>query len=134
MVKINAKNERIKRKFFTWLKEAAGCCDSTIINIEKAILLYEDFTKQADFVSFCPDKAIKFKKWLSKREFRGKLISLTTYHTYLRYLRKFFSWLSWQSGYRSKITPDIVGYLRISEKEESLRNISPEITLHWNMC
>lgn len=120
MVRVNIKNERIKRKIFTWLKEADGCCDSTISNIEKAILLYEDFTKQADFTTFNPDRAINFKKALIKREYRGKPISITTYHTYLRYLRKFFSWLSWQVGYKGKITPDIVSYLKISEKEERI--------------
>ena len=120
MVKINPKNEKIKRKFFQWLKDADGCCQATIDNIEKAILLYEDFTRQADFVTYNSDKAIDFKKSLSKREHRGKIISLTTYHTYLRYLRKFFTWLSWQSGYRSKITLDKIKYLNIGEKEEKI--------------
>jgi hypothetical protein len=58
IVKINVKNEKVKRKCFTWLKHADGCCDSTINNIEKSILLYEDFTKQADFATFNPDKAM----------------------------------------------------------------------------
>lgn len=120
MVRVNIKNERVKRRFFTWLKEAEGSCESTINNMEKSILLYEDFTKQADFTTFNPDKAMKFKKSLIKREYRGKPISITTYHTYLRYLRKFFSWLSWQPGYKSKITPDIVSYLKISEKEKRI--------------
>ena len=53
-------------KFFKWLKEADGCCDSTVNNVEKAILLYEDFTKQADFATFNSAKAIEFKKWLKK--------------------------------------------------------------------
>jgi integrase/recombinase XerD len=119
-MKPNIKNERIKRKFFKWLKEANGCCNATANNVEKAILLYEDFTKQVDFSTYKPDKAIDFKKWLKKREFRGKTISLTTYHTYLRHLRKFFAWLSWQAGYKSKITPDLVDYLTISEKEERI--------------
>jgi integrase len=120
MMKANIKNERVKRRFFTWLKEAEGCCDSTVNNTEKAILLYEDFTKQADFTTFNPDRAIDFKKWLAKREFRGKPNSVTTYHTYLRYLRKFFTWLSWQPGYKSRITPDLVSYLKISEKDERI--------------
>jgi integrase/recombinase XerD len=119
-MKINVKNERVKRKFFTWLRDAEGLCDSTIDGIEKAILLYEDFTKQADFTSLKPDKAIAFKKWLVRRKFRGKQISVTTFHSYLRYLKRFFSWLSWQPGYKSKITPDVVSYLRISEKEERI--------------
>ena len=119
-MKINIKNERIKRRFFRWLKEADGCCDSTIKNIENSMLLYEEFTKGNDFVTYGPDKAIEFKKWLSRRKFRSKIISPTTYYTYLRYLRKFFLWLSWQSGYKSKIRPDTVSYLNISEKEERI--------------
>jgi len=119
-MKINIENERLKRKFFRWLKEADGCCESTITNIEKAIFLYEDFTKRASFKSFNANRAIEFKKCLKAREFRGKLISLTTYYTYLRYLRKFFSWLAWQNGYKSKITPNVVAYLKISEKEERI--------------
>ena len=119
-MKVNIKNERVKRRFFTWLKHAGGCCDSTINSIEKSILLYEDFTKQADFTTFNPDKAIKFKEALINREYRGKAISPTTRHTYLRNLQKFFLWLSWQPGYKSKIRPDIVSYLRISEKEERI--------------
>lgn len=119
-MKIDIKNQKVKRRFFTWLKEAEGLCDSTINGIDKAILLYEDFTKQAGFTGFKPEKAIEFKKWLAKRKFRGKQISVTTLHSYLRYLRRFFSWLSWQPGYKSKITPDVVSYLRISEKEERI--------------
>lgn len=119
-MKVNIKNERVKRRFFTWLKHAGGCCDSTINSIEKSILLYEDFTKLADFATFNPDKAMRFKKALIKREYRGKAISPTTRHAYLRCLTKFFSWLSWQPGYKSKIRPDIVSYLKISEKEERI--------------
>jgi integrase len=119
-VKINIKNERVKRRFFTWLKEAEGLCNSTISGIEKSILLWEDFTKQADFTSFKPGKVIEFKKWLGRREFKGKRISLTTFHSYLRYLRRFFRWLSLQPGYKSRITPDVVGYLKMSEKDERI--------------
>lgn len=120
MSKVNVKNERIKKKFFTWAKEAEGYSDSTVNNIEKAILLWEDFTRHADFSKFKPNKAIEFKKWLRKKEFRGKTISVATYHTYLRYLIKFFTWLSWQSGYKSIMRPDTVAYLTISEKEERI--------------
>jgi len=120
MLKVNIKNERMKRLFFKRLKEAKGRCDATINNIEKAILVYEEFTKYVDFATYRPDKAIEFKKWLKKRAFRGKVISLTTYHTYLRHIRTFFYWLSEQAGYRSKITPDVVDYLSISEKEERI--------------
>lgn len=120
MAKLNIKNEHIKRKFLKWVTTGGRCCQSTADNIEKAILLYEDFTKQTDFVTFSATKATAFQEWLKKRKFRDKSISLVTYHTYLRYLRKFFDWLSWEAGYKSKITPSIIAYLDISEKEERI--------------
>ena len=70
---MNSKNELIKREFFRWLKEANGCCDSTINSIEKGILIYESFTKHADFKNYNPNKAIAFKEWLRKKEYRGNI-------------------------------------------------------------
>jgi integrase len=118
MTTVNIKNERIKRQFFKWLKEANGCCNSTVNSMEKAILIYEDFTERADIATFNSRKAIEFKEWLKKRKVKSKTLSLNTYCTYLRYLRKFFLWLSWQPGYKSRITVDTVDYLKPLEKEE----------------
>lgn len=120
MMKVNIKNEKVKRRFFNWLKEAHGHCDSTVNSIEKAILIYEDFTGLMDFATFNSEKAIAFKKWLQKRQVKGKSLSVTTYCTYLRYLHKFFLWLSWQPGYKSKITIDTVDYLKPLGKEERI--------------
>src|SRR5208283_2539443 len=120
MTIVNIKNEKVKRPFFKWLKEAHGHCDSTINAIERAILIYEDFTKMADFATYKPEKSIEFKKWLRKREVKGKTISISTYCDYLRHISKFFLWLSWQPGYKSKITVDSIDYLKPSEKEERI--------------
>lgn len=124
-MKVNIKNERIKRGFFRYLKEANRCCKSTINSIEKAILLYEDFTKHADFNTFNSDKAVAFKDWLKAKKYREKLISVNTYFAYLRSLRKFFTWVSWQSGYKSRITPNIIAYLSTTTKEEKMATQSP---------
>ncbi len=120
MAKVNVKNEKVKRSFFRYLKNADGCCDSTINNIENAVLLWQEFSKNEDFKLYNIDKAIEFKKWLAKREYRGKQISLVTYHTYLRYLRKFFGWLVRETGYKSYIKRNAVDYLKVSEKEERI--------------
>src|SRR5258706_3975867 len=120
MVKVSAKSERTKRNFFRYLKNADGCCESTVCNIENAILLWEEFTRHEDFSLFNADKAIEFKKWLGKRQLRGKSISLVTYHTYWRYLRKFFSWLIREPGYKSRIKPNAIHYLKITDKEERM--------------
>ncbi len=44
-MKVSAKNERAKRAFFRYLKNADRCCDSTVNNIENAILLWEEFSQ-----------------------------------------------------------------------------------------
>jgi len=120
MGKVNARNERAKLAFYRWLKNADGCSDSTINTIETAILLWQEFAKNGDFGMFNADKAVDFKRWLGKRAFRGKPISIVTYHSYLRYLRKFFRWLSQEPGYRSRIKPNAVDYLKATEKETRL--------------
>lgn len=120
MKKPNIKNERIKRRFYQDLKEAFGLSESTINNIARAILLYEDFTNNADFATYNSDKAKEFKEWLRERKYRGKPITITTIHSYLRYLRKFFLWISKEAGYRSRINPSSVDYLRVSKKEERI--------------
>ena len=120
MTTVNIKNEMVKRKFFKWLKEAHGRCNATVNSIEKAILIYEDFTGLADFATFNSDKAVEFKEWLKKRKNKNNPLTLTTYCTYLRYMRTFFLWLAWQPGYKSKITVDTVDYLKPLEKEKRI--------------
>ncbi len=119
-MKINIKNERVKRNFFRRLKEADGNCESTVTSVEKAILFYEDFTKAEDFALFNPDKAVKFKEWLKQREYKGRPIALATLSAHLRHLQKFFKWLSQESGYKSKVKINAVDFLRLSEKEERI--------------
>lgn len=117
MPKVNVKNERVKRSFYRWLKGADGCCESTVNNIENAILLWQEFSKDEDFDLYNGDKAIDFKRWLSERQFRDKPISIVTYHAYLRYLRKFFVWISREPGHRRRIKPNSLAYLKVTEKE-----------------
>ncbi len=114
---LNSKNEKIKRKYFKWLKEAKGLAELTICAVEKAIWLYEDFTEHEDFGRFNQNKAVGLKKWLQKRMHRGKAISTTTVYHYLRHLKGFFVWLSGQPGYKSKISVDSVSYLSLEKKK-----------------
>ena len=52
MTKFNPKNERIKRTYVRFLKEADGKAEATIREIEKSLLRYETCTGFADFGSF----------------------------------------------------------------------------------
>ena len=119
MAQVNPKNERLKRQFFGFLKEAEGRAEATINAVDKAICLYEEFSGYESF-ALTSEKASQFKAWLRRRTHRGKPLSLATYHAYLRHLRRFFIWLSAQPGYKSRITSNAVAYLNISLKEERM--------------
>jgi len=48
----NAKNERIKRSYFIYLREAKGMSEVSIDQIAKAIVRFETFTRYRDFKAF----------------------------------------------------------------------------------
>lgn len=128
MTKFKLKNEKMKRKYFDWLQGAEGYSELTLNAIEKAIWKYDEFIKDADYGEFDSKKAQQFKKWLSssKNVRSGINLSLTSQYHILRHLNSFFMWLSGQSGYKSKISPNDVRYLRLS-KEDSRKATMPKL-------
>lgn len=118
----NVENEKVKRRYFKWLRGARGYSEQTIVSIERAIHLYEEATGFMDFKTFCERQATGFKKWHNDRRHNGKPISNTTKYHLLRHVNAFFSWLATQSGYRSRITLDAVSYLTLDRK--SIREAS----------
>ena len=121
-MKENLLNEKIKRTFHEYMKEAKGHAEKSITGYKKAIYLYEDCFAKEDFTKFNTKKAIHVKDWLKTKVFRGNTISLSTINTYLRYLRKFFAWLATQNRFKNNITPDQVEYLQLSDKERRIAN------------
>lgn len=117
-VYFNAKNERIKRQYFEYLKEAKKYSISTIDNVRKSILRYEEYTKLKDF-SLSKKQAIGFKKYLSnlKANRTGEKLSLSTKNSNVNNLKDFFKWLSLQKGYKSKISLIDLEYLTLSDNE-----------------
>ncbi len=117
-MKINPKNERIKKQYFEFLKEAKKQSDSTIDNVRKAILRWEDFTKYEDF-GLSKQTAIRFKKHLAgtKAQKSGEALSLSTMNSTINSLKEFFKWMSYQSGYKRKINILHIEYLSLSENE-----------------
>jgi integrase/recombinase XerD len=54
----NARNERIKRKYYTWLKEARGQSEATIDQVSSSIDRFDAYAKHADFASFHVEKVV----------------------------------------------------------------------------
>lgn len=118
MKKHNPANERIKRKYFTFLKEAKRHSEPTVDAAAKALNRFEVYTKYRDFKAFHIKQAIAFKKHLNelKGQQSGEKLSKATLHSTLTQLKRFFQWLAWQPGYKSLQYSD-AEYFNLSDKD-----------------
>ena len=119
MKKHNAENERIKRKYFAFLKEAKRHSEPTVDAAAKAFSRFEIYTRYKDFKKFHIQQAIGFKKHLAgqKGQRTGKQLSKATQHSTLTPLKRFFQWLAWQPGYKSRLQYSDAEYFNLSDKD-----------------
>jgi integrase len=119
MTRHNANNERIKRAYFVYLREARRRNDASIDGIAKALARFEDSTGHRDFGKFHREQAVAFKRKLDQalNERTGKRLSRATVNSTLSALRSFFIWLPDQPGYRRKISYSDADYFNLSEKD-----------------
>ena len=119
MKKSSASNERIKREYFIWLKEAKGRNEASIDGVAKAIDRFETYTKFRDFKQFHIEQARGFKANLTEqRNARtSEPLSAATLYSTLRALKSFFKWLADRPGYKSQICHADAEYFNLSEKE-----------------
>lgn len=119
MKKHNPDNERIKRKYFAFLKEAKRHSEPTVDAAANALNRFEVFTKFRDFKTFHLQQAIAFKKHLSDQKGKrsGEKLSKATLHATLNQLKQFFTWLSREPGYKSRIQYSDAEYFNLSDKD-----------------
>jgi len=119
MTKYNADNERIKRKYFGFLKEAKRYSEATIDATAKALIRFEEYNRYRDFKAFHFQQAIAFKGYLAKQKGQqsGQQLSKATLHATLTQLKRFFQWLAYQPGYKSRIQYDDAEYFNLSSKD-----------------
>lgn len=115
----NINNERIKRKYYEWLKEGRGFSASTIDQIARSISLWEEYTGIKDFKDLKTETIKAFKKMLQAKinAVTKQPLSLTTQHHHLLYLSDFYKWLSMQPGYKSKIILTDAAYFGLDRKQ-----------------
>jgi site-specific recombinase XerD len=117
MKKTTRPNERIKREYFIWLKEAKGRNEASIDSVAKALSRFETYTKFRDFKQFHIEQAKGFKAHLAGQVRTGKGLSAATLYSTLRVLKAFFQWLAERPGYKSRIAYADAEYFNLSEKE-----------------
>ena len=119
MLKHNPDNERIKYKYFTFLREAMRVSDSTIDGVAKALARFEEYTKYKDFKKFKHEQATSFKKHLTDQKNLRKdtKLSKSTLHSTFASLKRFFQWLAREQGYKSRIQFSDAAYFNTSNKD-----------------
>jgi len=115
----NPDNERIKRRYFTYLKEAKRYSEDTVDAVAKAVARFEGHTKYRDFKAFHFQQAIAFKKHLAEEKGvrSGEKLSRATVHSTLSHCKRFFQWLADQPGYKSRLQYSDADYFNLSEKD-----------------
>ena len=119
MTNFNPQNERIKKAYFIYLKEADQKAETTIDATRKAILRLEEYTGFKSFKSFNKEQAIAFKKHLigCTGARSGPPLAKATILSTLNAIKAFLAWLRFQPGYKSSIHKHDIDYLNLSEKE-----------------
>ena len=118
MRKYCEENERVKRNYMEYLKQAKGQDQKTIDKVAAALVKFEDSTKFKPFIKFHIDQAGKFKSYLenARHPKTKKPLSLSTTDATLRVVKGFFHWLAGQPGYKSKISYADVEYFNNNAK------------------
>lgn len=119
MAKYNPANERIKRAYFIYLREARRRNEASVDGVAKALSRFEEATNYRDFAKFHREQAVAFKRKLDDQMSArtGERLSRATVNTTLSSLRSFFIWLADQPGYKRKISYSDADYFNLSEKD-----------------
>ena len=128
MARHNANNERVKRDYFTFLRESRGHSEASVDQAAKALARFEEHTKCRDFKKFHHELAIAYKRHLSAQlnATTGTRLSKSTVRSELRCLTRFFDWLAMQSGYRSRFTCSDATYFNLSANDARVATATRE--------
>lgn len=122
----NPKNDRAKREYLIWLKEARQRSPATIEQARHRIDRLELYTGFKDFRTCNKDQALGFKRALvaAKAKRSGKPISTATAHHILQAIKEFLLWLNGRPGYRRRIDLAHIAYLNLTMKDERVARVT----------
>lgn len=117
--KIHEENERIKRLYLIFLREAKRADHATVDKAADAILKFERSTGCKSFKRFHIDQATNFKRQLEAdvNSRTGKSLSKATIDGTLRLVKVFVQWLAGQPGYKSRISYADAEYFNLNRKD-----------------
>jgi integrase len=116
----NPKNDRLKRDYLIWFREAKQRSPATVDQARYAIDRFEAYIGFKGFETFNREQAMGFKHALMEAiaERSGKPISLSTVHHMLQAIKDFFAWLHNKPGFRRAIRLHDIAYFNLTKGEE----------------
>jgi integrase len=118
----NPDNERVKRRYFAYLKEAKRRGEPSVDAAAKALNRFEIHTRFRNFKAFHYEQAVASKRYLAQQSNlrTGERLSKATLHSTLAALKAFFFWLAGQNGYRSAFTYSDADYFNLSDRDSRI--------------
>lgn len=115
----NPKNERIKRQYFVYLREAKRQSEASVDAVAAALARFEGYNRYRDFKTFHHQQAVAFKHHLGGQDnqMTGEKLSKATQHATLSHLKRFFQWLAGQPGYKSTVQYSDADYFNLPQKD-----------------
>jgi integrase len=122
-------NERTKRAYTIYLRNAKGRDEATIDKALSAIRRFEESTRFKDFRQFHIEQAGRFKAALdrSRNKRTGKQLSHATVDATLRLVKAFFHWLAGRAGFKSRISYADVEYFNNNSKNARVAHARRDI-------
>ncbi len=117
--KHNAENERIKRRYMLYLRDAHGRSAQTIAQAMRAIEAFERASGLKNFKAFHIEQA---RAW--KRMLHDGGLAVSTRNAQLHAVKHFFKWLADQPGYKARIRHADAEYFNLTEKETRVAQAS----------
>jgi integrase len=121
-MKPNGKNERIKREYARYLRDARQQSETSIDGALASIARFEAYSGRRDFARFRSQHASGFKDYLDTELHHRtkKPLSAATQLQVMNALKAYFIWLADQPTYRRNIRYCDAGYFSLSLKQVAI--------------
>jgi len=128
-MELNAANERLKHRYFIYLREARQLGEHSIDQVAKALDRFEDHTRRRSFRELRTEQAVSFKRRLAAMNSKrgGGRLSKATVASTLYALRDFVSWLADQRGFRNRLRRTDADYFKPSRSDEAISRAPRQI-------
>lgn len=115
----DAENERLKHRYFIYLREAKRFSDDSIDVVAAALSRFESYTRFRPFSGFHINQTAAFKRHLAEQISRrtGERLSKATLYQTCSALKAFFLWLAGQPGFKKRLAYSDAEYFNLSEKD-----------------